>query len=211
MDNTEEEKNGKKAYSLLENFLSNGNYNSFKKMLIIEPNKKTRLFKSKNPIQISNNQDYKKKIYSKTENLSSPLIENEKNLNYGFREMILERHLDYVDAKYRNKCLKGNYENYFMNYNHMKKNWAKRKGISYDNFQIPKIESYRREVYENLYNKNFLMKNKGMNNVITPEDVIQKKYQESINKYNSNIHGKFLFPKININNPRIKNLNVKKL
>ena len=211
MDNTEEEKNGKKAYSLLENFLSNGNYNSFKKMLIIEPNKKTRLFKSKNPIQISNNQDYKKKIYSKTENLSSPLIENEKNLNYGFREMILERHLDYVDAKYRNKCLKGNYENYFMNYNHMKKNWAKRKGISYDNFQIPKIESYRREVYENLYNKNFLMKNKGMNNVITPEDVIQKKYQESINKYNSNIHGKFLFTKININNPRIKNLNVKKL
>ena len=205
------EKNEKKAHSLLENFLSNGNYNSFKKMLIIEPKKKNRLIKSKNSKLLSINKDYKKKTYSKTENLSSPLIENEKNSNYGFSEMILGRHLDYVDGRYRNKCLKGNYENYFMNYNHMKKNWAKRKGISYDNFQIPKIDSYRREVYENLFNRNILLKNKGLNIAITPEEVIQKQYQESINKYNSNIYGKFVFPKININNPRVKNSNEKKI
>ena len=210
MDNTENEKNEKIANNLLENFLSNGNYSSFKKMLIIEPKKKNRLIKSKNSKLISINKDYKKKTYSKTENLSSPLIENEKNSNYGYKEMILERHLDYVDAKYRNKCLKGNYENYFMNYNHMKQNWAKRKGISYDNFQIPKIDSYRREVYENLFNRNILLKNKGLNIAITPEEVIQKQYQESINKYNSNMYGKFLLPKININNQRIKNMSVKK-
>ena len=210
MDNTENEKNEKKANNLLENFLSNGNYNSFKKMLIIEPNKKTRLMKSKLPKQLSINKDYKKKTYSKTENLSSPLIENEKNSNYGYKEMILERHLDYVDAKYRNKCLKGNYENYYMNYNHMKQNWAKRKGISYDNFQIPKINSYRREVYENLFNRNILLKNKGLNIAISPEEVIQKEFQESITKYNSNMYGKFLLPKININKQRSKNINVKK-
>ena len=210
MYNTENEKNEKIANNLLENFLSNGNYSSFKKMLIIEPKKKNRLIKSKNSKLLSINKDYKKKTYSKTENLSSPLIENEKNSNYGYKEMILERHLDYVDAKYRNKCLKGNYENYFMNYNHMKQNWAKRKGISYDNFQIPKIDSYRREVYENLFNRNILLKNKGLNIAITPEEVIQKQYQESINKYNSNMYGKFLLPKININNQRIKNMSVKK-
>ena len=210
MDNTENEKNEKIANNLLENFLSNGNYSSFKKMLIIEPKKKNRLIKSKNSKLLSINKDYKKKTYSKTENLSSPLIENEKNSNYGYKEMILERHLDYVDAKYRNKCLKGNYENYFMNYNHMKQNWAKRKGISYDNFQIPKIDSYRREVYENIFNRNILLKNKGLNIAITPEEVIQKQYQESINKYNSNMYGKFLLPKININNQRIKNMSVKK-
>ena len=210
MDHSENEKNEKIANNLLENFLSNGNYSSFKKMLIIEPKKKNRLIKSKNSKLLSINKDYKKKTYSKTENLSSPLIENEKNSNYGYKEMILERHLDYVDAKYRNKCLKGNYENYFMNYNHMKQNWAKRKGISYDNFQIPKIDSYRREVYENLFNRNILLKNKGLNIAITPEEVIQKQYQESINKYNSNMYGKFLLPKININNQRIKNMSVKK-
>ena len=203
------EKNEKKAHSLLENFLSNGNFNSFKKMLIIEPNKRIKLIKSKNSQPISINKNYYKHINSKTENLSSHLNENEKNLNYGFSEMILGRHLDYVDGRYRNKCLKGNYENYFMNYNHMKKNWAKRKGISYENFQIPKIDSYRRKVYENLFNLN--LKNKEINNIITTDDVIQKKYQESINKYNSNIFGKFVFPKININNPRIKNSNAKKI
>ena len=203
------EKNEKKAHSLLENFLSNGNFNSFKKMLIIEPNKRTKLFKSKNSQPISINKNYYKHINSKTENFSSHLNENEKNLNYGFSEMILGRHLDYVDGRYRNKCLKGNYENYFMTYNHMKKNWAKRKGISYENFQIPKIDSYRRKVYENLFNLN--LKNKEINNIITTDDVIQKKYQESINKYNSNIFGKFVFPKININNPRIKNSNAKKI
>ena len=203
------EKNEKKAHSLLENFLSNGNFNSFKKMLIIEPNKRIKLIKSKNSQPISINKNYYKHINSKTENLSSHLNENEKNLNYGFSEMILGRHLDYVDGRYRNKCLKGNYENYFMNYNHMKKNWAKRKGISYENFQIPKIDSYRRKVYENLFNLN--LKNKEINNIITTDDVIQKKYQESINKYNSNIYGKFVFPKININNPRVKNSNEKKI
>ena len=210
MDNTENEKNEKIANNLLENFLSNGNYSSFKKMLIIEPKKKNRLIKSKNSKLLSINKDYKKKTYSKTENLSSPLIENEKNSNYGYKEMILERHLDYVDAKYRNKCLKGNYENYYMNYNHMKQNWAKRKGISYDNFQIPKINSYRREVYENLFNRNILLKNKGLNIAISPEEVIQKEFQESITKYNSNMYGKFLLPKININKQRSKNINVKK-
>ena len=209
MENVED-KNEKRHLNYLENFLTKGNYNSFRKMLNLNPNKlkrnKNKIF-IKNKLKLTKNKTHN---YSKTNNIQT-LSSNEDLSNYDYEPYFLKRHFDFVDERYRDKSLRGNYESYSMNYSKIKKNLAKRKGISYDNFQIPKIDSYRREVYENLFNRNILLKNKGLNIAITPEEVIQKQYQESINKYNSNIHGKFLFPKININNPRIKNLNVKKL
>ena len=202
----EEDKNEKKHHNYLENFLTKGNYKSFRKMLNLEPHKMKR---NKNKIFINNIQTTKLNQINKNHNylkISNILNLNEDLSKYDYEPYFLERHFDFVDERYRDKSLRGNYEQYSMNYNQIKKNLAKRKGISYDNFRVPKIESYIKQIYENQYISKFFMKNKEINNNITPYDVLQRKHQNFITSFNSNLKNTYILPKINTNINRVNNM-----
>ena len=182
----EEDKNEKKHLNYLENFLTKGNYNSFRKMLNLNPNK---LKRNKNKIFIKN----KPKLTINKTHLS----------NYDYEPYFLKRHFDFVDERYRDKSLRGNYESYSMNYNKIKKNLAKRKGISYDNFQVPKIESYTKHIQDKQY-YGYVFKNKEIINAITPDDIVQRKYQDFINSFNLNLKKTYIFPKIKTNTTSLR-------
>ena len=53
----------------------------------------------------------------------------------------LDFHNVLQDPEYRDKCMKGNYKWASMKFQQIKSNLAKRKGISIENFQMPKIYS----------------------------------------------------------------------
>ena len=198
----EEDKNEKKHLNYLENFLTKGNYNSFRKMLNLNPNK---LKRNKNKIFIKNKPKLtinKTHNYSKTNNIQT-LSSNEDLSNYDYEPYFLKRHFDFVDERYRDKSLRGNYESYSMNYSKIKKNLAKRKGISYDNFQIPKIESYKKNIQDKQY-YGYVFKNKEIINAITPDDIVQRKYQDFINSFNLNLKKTYIFPKIKTNTTSLR-------
>ena len=198
----EEDKNEKKHLNYLENFLTKGNYNSFRKMLNLNPNK---LKRNKNKIFIKNKPKLtinKTHNYSKTNNIQTSLL-NEDLSNYDYEPYFLKRHFDFVDERYRDKSLRGNYESYSMNYSKIKKNLAKRKGISYDNFQIPKIESYKKNIQDKQY-YGYVFKNKEIINAITPDDIVQRKYQDFINSFNLNLKKTYIFPKIKTNTTSLR-------
>ena len=201
MENVED-KNEKRHLNYLENFLTKGNYNSFRKMLNLNPNK---LKRNKNKIFIKNKlKKTKNKThnYSKTNNIQT-LSSNEDLSNYDYEPYFLKRHFDFVDERYRDKSLRGNYESYSMNYSKIKKNLAKRKGISYDNFQIPKIESYKKNIQDKQY-YGYVFKNKEIINAITPDDIVQRKYQDFINSFNLNLKKTYIFPKIKTNTTSLR-------
>ena len=203
----EEDKNEKKHLNYLENFLTKGNYNSFRKMLNLNPNK---LKRNKNKIFIKNKPKLtinKTHNYSKTNDIQTSLL-NEDVSNYDYEPYFLKRHFDFVDERYRDKSLRGNYESYSMNYNKIKKNLAKRKGISYDNFQVPKIESYTKHIQDKQY-YGYVFKNKEIINAITPDDIVQRKYQDFINSFNLNLKKTYIFPKIKTNTTSLRKKNVK--
>ena len=56
--------------------------------------------------------------------------------------LFLDRKLPFKDPEYNNKCLKVNYKSYSRKFNRIKMNSAKRRGISYENFQVPKLDSF---------------------------------------------------------------------
>ena len=201
MENVED-KNEKRHLNYLENFLTKGNYNSFRKMLNLNPNK---LKRNKNKIFIKNKPKLtinKTHNYSKTNNIQTSLL-NEDLSNYDYEPYFLKRHFDFVDERYRDKSLRGNYESYSMNYSKIKKNLAKRKGISYDNFQIPKIESYKKNIQDKQY-YGYVFKNKEIINAITPDEIIQRKYQDFINSFNLNLKKTYIFPKIKTNTTSLR-------
>ena len=201
MENVED-KNEKRHLNYLENFLTKGNYNSFRKMLNLNPNKlkrnKNKIF-IKNKLKLTKNKTHN---YSKTNNIQT-LSSNEDLSNYDYEPYFLKRHFDFVDERYRDKSLRGNYESYSMNYSKIKKNLAKRKGISYDNFQIPKIESYTKHIQDKQY-YGYVFKNKEIINAITPDDIVQRKYQDFINSFNLNLKKTYIFPKIKTNTTSLR-------
>ena len=201
MENVED-KNEKRHLNYLENFLTKGNYNSFRKMLNLNPNKlkrnKNKIF-IKNKLKLTKNKTHN---YSKTNNIQT-LSSNEDLSNYDYEPYFLKRHFDFVDERYRDKSLRGNYEIYFINYSKIKKNMAKKKGISYDNFQIPKIESYKKNIQDKQY-YGYVFKNKEIINAITPDDIVQRKYQDFINSFNLNLKKTYIFPKIKTNTTSLR-------
>ena len=183
--NFDEDENEKKHHILLENFLLKGNLNAFKKMLNIEPNKisKNTFLTTSKTKQIRLFKIVRH--HNKTELNDNFSINNNESYNYNNSgNILLERHLDYADQKYKNKCMKGNYETYSKKFNLMKMNLAKRKGISLDNLQIPKNETFINQIYERQLNGNDIIKNKEILNAMTIEEIIQNKKRDYINKYN---------------------------
>jgi hypothetical protein len=144
-------------------------------MLNIEPNKIVKntfltINKTK-PIRL-----YKKlnrHQHMKTELSDNFSFNNNESYNYNNSgNILLERHLDYTDPKYKNKCMKGNYETYSKKFNLMKMNLAKRKGISLENFEIPKNDSLIKNFNENLNNGNNIMRNREILNALTTKAII---------------------------------------
>jgi hypothetical protein len=172
-------------------------------MLNLEPHKMKR---NKNKIFINNIQTTKLNQINKNHNylkISNILNLNEDLSKYDYEPYFLKRHFDFVDERYRDKSLRGNYESYSMNYSKIKKNLAKRKGISYDNFQIPKIESYKKNIQDKQY-YGYVFKNKEIINAITPDDIVQRKYQDFINSFNLNLKKTYIFPKIKTNTTSLR-------
>ena len=162
MENEEDEIE-KKHHILLEKFLTKGDINSFRKMLNIQTIKKEKSQKLSLVNQIKSNNNSKiyrnnNHNYLNTENFS-PL-----NIYSGFSKyenFNTDRKLPFQNLEKKN-CLKGNYKSYSMKFNRIKMNWAKRKGISFENFQIPKIESFDKKkkiIDGNLFGTNIISDN----------------------------------------------------
>ena len=208
--NFDDDEKEKKHHILLENFLLKGNLNAFKKMLNIEPNKisKNTFLTTSKTKQIRLFKIVRH--HNKTELNDNFSINNNESYNYNNSgNILLERHLDYADQKYKNKCMKGNYETYSKKFNLMKMNLAKRKGISLDNLQIPKNETFINQIYERQLNGNDIIKNKEILNAMTIEEIFPHKKKDYINKYNLELDD-LQFPKI-IPNYKFRRIKIKNL
>ncbi len=96
-------------------------------MLNLEPHKTKR---NKNKIFINNIKPTKLNKINKNYNylkISNNLYLNEDLSKYDYEPYFLERHFDFVDERYRDKSLRGNYEKYTINYNQIKKIWLREK------------------------------------------------------------------------------------
>ena len=210
--NFDDDEKEKKHHILLENFLLKGNLNAFKKMLNIEPNKisKNTFFNTSKTKPIRLYKKVRRHQNIKTELNNNFSFNNNESYNYNNScNIILERHLDYADPKYKNKCMKGNYETYSKKFNLMKMNLAKRKGISLDNLQTPKNETFINQIYEGQLNGNDIIKNKEILNAMTIEEIFPHKKKDYINKYNLELDD-LQFPKI-IPNYKFRRIKIKNL
>ena len=210
--NFDDDEKEKKHHILLENFLLKGNLNAFKKMLNIEPNKisKNTFFNTSKTKPIRLYKKLNRHQHMKTELSDNFSFNNNESYNYNNScNIILERHLDYADPKYKNKCMKGNYETYSKKFNLMKMNLAKRKGISLDNLQIPKNETFINQIYERQLNGNDIIKNKEILYAMTIEEIFPHKKKDYINKYNIELDD-LQFPQI-IPNYKFRRIKIKYL
>ena len=86
-------------------------------------------------------------------------------------------------------------------------NLAKRKGISLENFEIPKNDSLIKNFNENLNNRNNIMKNREILNALTTKEIFPFEKKEYINKYNLELEN-LQFPKI-ISNYKFGRIKIK--
>ena len=150
---------------LLEKFLENGDKTAFRKMLNMnlttssaEKKKETEMkrklffhsFKNKKPSYYFNNINNNFNLNSNNHSIFNP---NEIN---SFK---LDFHNIIQDPEFKDKCMRGNYKWAKMKFELMKANLAKRKGISIENFQMPKIFNKKR--YNMEMNGKFVMERNG--------------------------------------------------
>ncbi len=199
--NFDDDEKEKKHHILLENFLLKGNLNAFKKMLNIEPNKisKNTFFNTTKTKQIKLYKKVRRNQNIKTELNNNFSFNNNESYNYNNScNIILERHLDYADPKYKNKCMKGNYKWASMRFQMMKANLAKRKEISIDEFKMPKIWSKKKNNNKNLYENFDTKKNNFFKQVKSQDKTLNIKedhkntfHTDKINKFPNVYKGKY--------------------
>ena len=80
-------------------------------------------------------------------NFADPLSydENGFDFNSNINNYRINLHELIQDPEYKSKSMKGNYKWGLMRFNMMKLNWAKRRGVSIENFELPKLESFKRK------------------------------------------------------------------
>ena len=131
---------------LLERFLSNNDKTAFKKLLNMnlttdkekEPVAKQPKFlksmKNRKPTRY-----YQRMQFHNDDNLFNRYT-NDNNYSPGeINKFKIDFHNIIQDPEYKDKCLKGNYKWGSMKFQQIKINLAKRKGVSIDDFQMPKI------------------------------------------------------------------------
>ena len=140
---------------LLEQFLSKNDKTAFMKMLSmnINPssdkeknnNQKRHQFmksmKNKSPRHYYDYFHLRQDIYNNSNSNKNNDLFNYNN-NYQDNQINnykLDFHNFFQDPEYKDKCMKGNYKWGNMKFRMMKLNMAKRRGISIDNLQLPKI------------------------------------------------------------------------
>ena len=155
---------------LLEKFLSKNDKSSFMKMLNMNIN--TNSDKEKENIQ-KRHSDFMKSMKNKAPSRYydyfhlKPQTYNTNNNNDIFNNnnyqdnQINNYKLDFrniiQDPEYKDKCMKGNYKWGSMKFQMIKLNLAKRRGISIDNLQMPKVSERKRNNME--MNGQFVMSN----------------------------------------------------
>ena len=190
MENEENEIE-KKHHLLLEKFLTKGDINSFRKMLSMDTNPKPKA-KNNNLIRsLKSNPGYLYKKFSNNQNYVKTDDYSPLNVYSGYSkydDYNLDRKSPFKDPDYKEKCLKGNYKVYSMKFNRMKMNWAKRRGIAYEDFQVPKIESYHKHQNKLLDGNSLGLRSMEID-VYSPEDELIKRNNEIMNNYleNNNI------------------------
>ena len=156
---------------LLEKFLSKNDKNAFMKMLNMnvnpnadkekENNQKRRpdfmkSMKNKSPTHIYDR--YHMRQYNNTNNNDDLFSHNNNhykenqinNFKINFNNIL-------QDPEYKDKCMKGNYKWGSMKFQMIKLNLAKRRGVSVDNLQMPKVADRKRNQME--MNGQFIMDN----------------------------------------------------
>ena len=149
-----------KQKMLFERFIQNSNLKDFDKMKKLSENnnfhysksekkkfnvrKLFHSYKYKNPAygiynRININHDKHKNDYDDND-IGYNNIQNEINdYKLDFRNII-------IDPEYKDKCLKGNYKWGNMKFNMLKMNMAKRRGVSIENFKIPKYDNNKNKM-----------------------------------------------------------------
>ena len=187
---------------LLEKFLSKNDKTAFMKMLNmnINPNvdkekeiyhrKRSEFLKSmKNKPPTANYYDYynmKPQTYNSNNNNGTDLF----NYNNNYKDnqinnFKLDFHNILQDPEYKDKCMKGNYKWGSMKFQMIKLNLAKRRGVSIDNLQMPKVADRKRHHME--MNGQFVMSNNPLTQSMNYE---RKKTVTGINNSIKNKMGK---------------------
>ena len=199
---SEEEDSKYTQKQLLENFITNNNISSFKKMLSFNPIKEKKQEQKKTKTKTT--EKLRSNTLKQVNKYNNIISKNSLTQNNQLDTFKLNRYSVFSDPELKEKSMKGNYKWASMKFDIMKMNWAKRIGIAYDKFQVPKKENYIKRDSVKIDggiingNSNFY----DFDNP-TPEDVMLSKNAEIINNYlNNNIlHSKSLkLPKIHFGN-----------
>jgi hypothetical protein len=154
---------------LLEKFLSNNDKNAFMKMLNMNINansdKEKNNFQRKRPDFMKSMKNKSPSRYYDYFHLKQQTNNNNNDLfNYNnnyqdnqINNFKLDFHNIIQDPEYKDKCMKGNYKWGSMKFQMIKLNLAKRRGVSIDNLQIPKVKERKRHNME--MNGQFIMNN----------------------------------------------------
>lgn len=133
---------------LVDEFINSGNMNIFKKVMNArtKPKKKKPFYMSEGYIKPSEilrryHSQRKKQMRDFEAEAIKPTFTQEYTSDGSYK---LNRYnfLESLDEN-KDKKMKGNYKWGVQKFNQMKINWAKRKGIPIEQFQVPKKESYR--------------------------------------------------------------------
>ena len=195
---------------LFERFIENSNLKDFDKMKKLSDN-------NYNYNHFNKNFDVKNLFHSyKYENPSYEIFKKIKNIN-SFDNNSNENFIDlrnsytpieinnfkidfrkiYIDPEYKNKCLKGNYKWGNMKFNLQKINMAKRRGISFEDLKMNKIDKNLKKMNTMEINGRMIIQN---NNHHINKEYNNVNQNDNIKEYNK----KLIIDTINKNSEFIK-------
>lgn len=195
---------------LFERFIENSNLKDFDKMKKLSDN-------NYNYNHFNKNFDVKNLFHSyKYENPSYEIFKKIKNIN-SFDNNSNENFIDlrnsytpieinnfkidfrkiYIDPEYKNKCLKGNYKWGNMKFNLQKINMAKRRGISFEDLKLNKIDKNLKKMNTMEINGRMIIQN---NNHHINKEYNNVNQNDNIKEYNK----KLIIDTINKNSEFIK-------
>ena len=177
---------------LVERFILNGDKTAFRKMLNMNLNSNNnRIEKQKE--NLLRRQQFMKSMKQKR----PPIYYNNFHMNHfennyktfkpgEINDFKLDFHNILQDPEYKDKCMRGNYKWGSMKFQMMKANLAKRKGISINEFKMPKIWTRSKNTNMEL-NGNFIMNNKDNNyKHFKPKGKMMNKKEDNKNSFQMN-------------------------
>ena len=197
---------------LYERFIENSNLKDFYKMKQLSDNNynnsnsKKQKFNAKNLFHSYKYNFPSYEIFKKIKgnNIQDEEFFNDKNdLRNSYTPSEINNYkLDFnniiFDPEYKNKCLKGNYKWGNMKFNIQKLNMAKRRGVSFEDIKLNKIDKKNNKINTMEINGRMIIGGNNIQNINTENNIISK--IEKNNEYNK----KKIFDIINKNSDFIK-------